>query len=113
MLAIVAVVVQEALTAYPKGQGGQHVLWGSVSLYLLYRVYRGGDLARRIFLVVAALGAGLFLFALVFSAAGGVDVARVAPLVAAYLVQAGVMVVPTVRQWTRQPGRPEPTPAVG
>ena len=88
-LAVVAVVVQEALTAYPKGQSGQHVL------------------------VVAAIGAGLFLVALASSGAGGVNAARVGPLALAYLVQAGVMVVPTVRQWTRQARQAEPTPVAG
>lgn len=106
-------MVQEALTAYPKGQSGQHVLWGSLSLYLLYRVYRGGDLARRALVVVAAMGAGLFLVALASSGAGGVDPDRVGPLALAYLVQAGVMVVPTVRQWTRQPRQVQPTPVAG
>lgn len=112
LLAIVAVVVQDSLTVYPKAEGGQHVFWGSISLFLLYRVYRGGDLARRIFLAISAIGAGLFLAALVLPVAG-VDAARVGPVFLAYLVQAGVMLVPTVRQWTRQHRRAaKPTPVV-
>ena len=58
LLGLVAVVVRRALT-YPEGQGGQHVFWGGISLFLLYRVYRGGDLARRTFLGISAIGAGV------------------------------------------------------
>jgi hypothetical protein len=113
LLALVAVVAQEALTVYPEGQGAQHAFWGGISLLLLYRVYRGGELARRIFLVIALFGAGLFLAAANLSVAA-VDLARVGPLFVAYVVQASVMLLPAIREWTRQHGHAEPTPvAVG
>ena len=110
LLGLVAVVVQQALTVYPEGQGGQHVFWGGISLFLLYRVYRGGDLARRTFLGISAIGAGVFLAAPVLSG-HAVDVARVGPLFVAYLTQAAVMMVPAVRQWTRPSRQAEPMQA--
>lgn len=113
LLALVAVVAQEALTIYPGGQGAQHAFWGGMSLLLLYRVHRGGELARRIFLVIALFGVVVFLATPILSAAA-VDLARVGPLFLAYVVQAGVMLLPSIRNWTRQHRQAEPVPvAVG
>ncbi|WP_147066032.1 hypothetical protein [Knoellia locipacati] len=109
LLAVVAVMVQEALTVYSAEQGFQHAFWGGISLFLLYRVYRGGDVARRIFLVVSVIGTGVLLGA-PWRSGGAVDVARVALLFVSYLVQSGVMLVPAVRHWTRQQRQAMPSP---
>jgi hypothetical protein len=63
-VAAVAVVVQQALTAYLDGGLGPYVVWGGLSLFLLYRVYRGSEVGRLVFASLAALGAILYASAI-------------------------------------------------
>ncbi|WP_143056194.1 hypothetical protein [Pedococcus cremeus] len=101
-----AVVAQEWLTTYPEAGPGPHLLWGFVSLLLLYRIYRRSELARRVFVVVAVIGAVL--------AMSGIpdEPSRLAPLALAYVVQALAVTRGPVRGWTRRKMVPVAT-AVG
>lgn len=95
-LGAVAVVVQESLTVYPAGAVGSHLFWGAVSLFLLYRVYRGGRVACMLFLALAVVGVTLFVWQF------GSDV-RASLLTLAFGAQAAAVLAPPVRRWTSRP----------
>lgn len=106
LLALAALVIQEALTTYPWAGVGPHAFWGGISLLLLFGVYRGRDLVRRVYLVISAIGVWVFAAAL---SSPVVSLAQAA-LFLAYLVQVGVMLLPAVRRWTGQHREVKDTP---
>jgi hypothetical protein len=95
MLAALAVVAQQSLTVYPDAGLAPHLFWLALSMFLLVRIYRHGDVARRVFLVIAAIGAVLVL------PGAASEPFRVVPLAVAYVVQAVVMLTPALVAWTR------------
>jgi hypothetical protein len=92
-VAAVAVVIQQALTAYLDGGLGPYVVWGGLSLFLLYWVYLGGEVARVAVASLAALGAILYA-----SAVGDADWALASALM--FGVQFLAMLARPVRAWT-------------
>jgi hypothetical protein len=108
LLAGLAVVVQQALTIYPETGLGPHLFWAAISMFLLWRVSRRSNLSRWVFCFLAAVGCLLYAFPLM-SASGPAGL-----LVVAYATQAGIMLTPTVANWTAAshvPARPLATPA--
>lgn len=91
-VALAAVVVQQSLTTYPEPDVGYHLLWGGFSVFLLYRIYRGSQVARGLFLALAVLGAAIYATGI-----GSQD--RASWLALAFAVQAAVMLAPSVRAW--------------
>jgi hypothetical protein len=92
-VAAVAVAAQQALTAYLDGGLGPYAVWGGLSLFLLYWVYRGGEVARVVLASLAALGAILYA-----SAIGDADWALASALT--FGIQFVAMLAGPVRTWT-------------
>ena len=89
-----AVVVQELATTYPVPGAGPRLFWGALSFFLLYRIWRGGRLAWKVFLAVASVG--VLLYGLQ-AATGG----RVLVLAGAYVVQVVAMLMLRQRRVAR------------
>jgi hypothetical protein len=96
LLAVVAVVAQQALTTYPASQRGAGMFWGALSLALLWFVHRRSNVARTLFAATAAIGFAIFVLVSID------DLTSVSALLALlYAVQTGTMLVRPVRAWTR------------
>lgn len=96
LLAVGAVLVQQALTTYPASQRGAGVFWLVLSLALLWFVHRRSNVARIAFAAMAAFGSLIFVLAAIDNAASTATL-----LALLYGVQTGTMLVGPVRTWTR------------
>jgi hypothetical protein len=105
-LAVVAAVVQQALTVYTSHGPAPYVFWGGLSAFLLFRVYRRGPLARFVTLVFAGFGTVLY----VFQVGDGV---RQIGLALAYGAEAAAMLAPPVRRWAAPRAKGEDQAAQG
>jgi peptidoglycan/LPS O-acetylase OafA/YrhL len=96
LLAVVALLAQQALTTYSVSQRGAGVFWLALSLALLWFVHRRSNVARIAFAAMAAVGFAIFVLAAID------DANSTATLLALlYGVQTGTMLVSPVRAWTR------------
>jgi hypothetical protein len=91
----VAVLLQGALTNYPESQSGSRVFWAALSLVLIWFVHRHSDVARLIFVILAAAGFALFALASL-----GEPTLTSTSLALLYAVQVTTMLVGPVRAWT-------------
>ncbi len=101
LLAVVAVLAQQALTTYPDSQPWAGVFWTALSLVLLWFVHRRSNIARTLFAALAAIGFALFVGATIYD-----DFTATNALLALLDgVQTGTMLVRPVRAWTRAESR--------
>jgi hypothetical protein len=102
LLAVAAVLAQQALTTYPDPQGAHQVGWTAFSLVLLRCVYRSSDLARVVFGALATVGFIGYVLATMAE-----FTSTSASLTLLYAVQAAAMLVAPVRAWTRKNPSPQ------
>ena len=95
LLAVVAVLTQEALTTYPDSHHGAGVIWLSLSLVLLWFVYRRSNAARILFAAIAAIGFAIFVLSTIYD-----PTSTSVSLVLLYGVQTGTMLVRPIKAWT-------------